>query len=296
MAKKISDLSATTLQSGDEFEIYRLSAPTSDLRAPLDDDALRTIIGPATEDEMGLIGPLTGSPDDVLRGDGTIGPAVPGGLTTEVNSAGVPIAIGNSLDGVHKRFGVATALTLQPDAEVGTRVAVTPASTGTSTVTVGSGAVYRLPPTDGPAATGRFAPFDLVDYTEFEVIANSNGVSAEWDVWGIPAGAETTLVGPIDLNAQTIIPGAPVQVAGARTYAAGDSGKTFAVTEAGTQTIPVGLPAGWEVTIWNQSGSAFNITRTTSVSLAAQEVATVKVVVASPYAVRVAKGATTQIS
>ena len=264
-----------------------------------------TLIGPATETEAGLIGPLSGNVDDVLRGDGTFQPESPGGFVTDIDSDGAPINIGGALDGVHKRLGVATALTFLANAGVGTRVAVTPASTGTSTVTVGSGAVYRLPPTDGPAATGRFAPFDLVDYTEFECIANSNGASAQWDVWGVPAGTETTLAGTLDLNAQTIIPGAPVALAltTGRSYLAADSGKTFEVTGTGTaglHTIPSSpgtLPVGWTVDIYNGTTST-SITIDgpggPTATVAAGQVATVKVLHGGR--IRVAVGTTTLIS
>lgn len=72
--------------------------------------------------------------------------------------------------------------------------------------------------------------------------------------------AELLLTGPLNLATQTIYPGAPVFHAGTRPYFAEDSGKCFNIhTTAGTQSIPAGLPSGWEVTILNNTSGSFII-------------------------------------
>lgn len=73
--------------------------------------------------------------------------------------------------------------------------------------------------------------------------------------------AELALVGPLNLASNKIIPGAPISVTtGTRSYNADDSGKCFRIdTTAGTQTIPSGLPSGWEITILNNTGSPVTI-------------------------------------
>ena len=108
----------------------------------------------------------------------------------------------------------------------------------------------------------------------------------------VSADPAPALGGTFSLNARTIVPGAPITT-GAKTYAAGDSGKTFVVTTAGTQTIPAGLGAGWTVDIWNDTVSNVTIAGATNATLAAGQVATVKFLTATK--VRVALGDTAVI-
>lgn len=317
MAKKISELTATTLQAGDEVEIHRPSAPTSDLRAPLDSGTVRaeridssmlpfaSVDLPflslfAFDQENDMASVLV--PATTVSGGGGGGGAA-GGFTTQIDpTPGVAFNIGSNLNGIHRLLDVAAQGTLLDEAQPSTRVALTAASAGTTTVQREGGATYRIKGVDDPGDPGRTATMTLspAGYYEFEVIRNVGGAAAEWDVYGIPVGITTRLSGGLDLNAQTIIPGAPIAVTAARTYLTTDSGKNFRVdfpaTTTSTQTINAGMGAGWRVTILNNTAGTIPIDGpgSTNVTLASGEVC--EIMFWSTTTIKVARGVTVGIN
>lgn len=228
-----------------------------------------------------------------------------GGFTTQIQTTSAAFTIGPGLNGIHLILDVAANGTLDNAAAVGTRVALTAASTGTTLVAAG-GATYRLKGVDDPGDPARATQLTMAaaGYYEFEVIRNTDGTApgdggseAEWDVYGLPTGVTTKLSGPLDLASQTIIPGAPVQVTTGRTYATTDSGKSFRVdTPGGTQTILAGMGTGWRVTILNNTGSPVTIDGPggTNVTLASGEVC--EVMFWSSTTIKVARGVTVGIN
>lgn len=194
------------------------------------------------------------------------GPGGSGGLST-IDDANTAITIGDLLDGTHRRLTADSAITLTLDAQatVGTKVAVTPKGSGVVTVQVEAGATYELPLDDD---AGRTTSFVVGGYVLFECVANSDTNSAVFDVVGETDHADLAdneidfadeVVSRPELKDYAETVATPSSSAGTLTLDL-ETGNVFAVTLAENTTVaftnpPASGKAGTATLILTQDGT-----------------------------------------
>lgn len=119
-----------------------------------------------------------------------------------VNDTNTAITIGDAVTNTHRRLTSDSAITLTLDAQatVGARIAVTPKGGGAVTAQVEAGATYEMP---GDNDAARTTSFGVTGYCLFECVANSGGSAAVWDVVGETNHSDLA-DNALDMNGQQI--------------------------------------------------------------------------------------------